>query len=58
MIRVHFMHKISTIVRDLEKFIRTEKDIPFMLKDKILEYLKEKGWEPRKEIPQEPTLLY
>ncbi|HIP84136.1 MAG TPA: CO dehydrogenase/acetyl-CoA synthase complex subunit epsilon [Methanothermococcus okinawensis] len=43
---------------DLEKFIRTEKDIPFMLKDKIVEYLKEKGWKPRKEIPQEPTLLY
>ncbi|AXI25141.1 CO dehydrogenase/acetyl-CoA synthase complex subunit epsilon [Methanofervidicoccus sp. A16] len=43
---------------DLEKFIRTERDIPFMLKDKIMGYLKEKGWEPRKEIPQEPTLLY
>jgi len=43
---------------DLEKFVRTEKDIPVMMKNKVIEYLKEKGWEPREEIPKEPTLLY
>ncbi|MBW9222716.1 CO dehydrogenase/acetyl-CoA synthase complex subunit epsilon [Methanothermococcus sp. SCGC AD-155-C09] len=42
---------------DLEKFIRNEADIPFMLKDKIKEYLNEKNWEPREELPREPTLL-
>jgi acetyl-CoA decarbonylase/synthase complex subunit alpha len=43
---------------DLEKFVRTEKDIPLMMKNKVLEYLKEKGWKPREELPKEPTLLY
>ena len=43
---------------DLEKFVRTEKDIPVMMKNKVIEYLKEKGWKPREEIPKEPTLLY
>lgn len=40
---------------DVYKFVRTEADIPITLKDKVLEHLKEKGWEPR-EVP-DPTLL-
>ena len=43
---------------DLEKFVRTESDIPFMIKDKVMEYLKEKNWKPREKIPKEPTLIY
>ncbi len=43
---------------DLEKFVRTEADIPFMIKDKVMKYLKEKGWKPREKIPKEPTLIY
>lgn len=43
---------------DLERFVRTEKDIPFMIKDKVMKYLEEKNWEPREEIPKEPTILY
>ena len=40
---------------DLEKFIRVEADIPINLKDEIVEYLKDKNWEPREII--DPTLL-
>ncbi|ENN96278.1 acetyl-CoA decarbonylase/synthase complex subunit alpha [Methanocaldococcus villosus KIN24-T80] len=43
---------------DLEKFVRTEQDIPFMLKDKIKEYLDEKNWKPLEKYPKEPTLLW
>lgn len=43
---------------DLEKFVRTEKDIPFMMKDKIMAYLEEKGWKPLEKYPQDPTILY
>ena len=43
---------------DLDKFVRTEKDIPMMMKDKVKEYLDKKGWKPREEIPHDPTLLY
>ncbi|MBD3253954.1 MAG: CO dehydrogenase/acetyl-CoA synthase complex subunit epsilon [Candidatus Lokiarchaeota archaeon] len=40
---------------DLDKFIRVESDIPIQMKDGIMEYLKEKGWEPREIV--DPTLL-
>jgi len=40
---------------DLEKFIRVEADIPINMKDEIVEFLKEKGWEPKEII--DPTLL-
>jgi len=40
---------------DLHKFIRTEADIPMMLKDEILSILKEKKWVERK--TGDPTLL-
>jgi acetyl-CoA decarbonylase/synthase complex subunit alpha len=40
---------------DLEKFIRVESDIPINMKDEIMEYLKEKGWEPKEIV--DPTLL-
>jgi len=40
---------------DLERFIRVEADIPINLKDDIVEYLKEKNWEPREIV--DPTLL-
>jgi acetyl-CoA decarbonylase/synthase complex subunit alpha len=40
---------------DLEKYIRVEADIPINLKDEIIAYLKEKGWEPREIV--DPTLL-
>ncbi len=43
---------------DLEKFVRTESDIPFMIKDKVMKYLKEKNWKPREKIPKDPTLIY
>jgi len=40
---------------DLEKLIRVDADIPINMKDGIIEYLKEKGWEPKEII--DPTLL-
>ncbi|MHA1489143.1 MAG: CO dehydrogenase/acetyl-CoA synthase complex subunit alpha [Promethearchaeota archaeon] len=40
---------------DLERFIRTDADIPISMKTEILEYLKEKSWEPREII--DPTIL-
>ena len=40
---------------DLEKFIRLEADIPINMKDEIIAYLKEKGWEPKEIV--DPTLL-
>jgi acetyl-CoA decarbonylase/synthase complex subunit alpha len=48
----------GTLPPDLEKFVRTEQDIPFMIKDKVMNYLKEKGWRPREKIPKEPTIIY
>ena len=48
----------GTLPPDLEKFVRTEQDIPFMIKDKVMNYLKEKGWRPREIIPKEPTIIY
>lgn len=41
---------------DLEKFVRTEADIPFMLKEKVIEYLKEKDWKPLEKYPANPTI--
>ena len=40
---------------DLDRFIRVEADIPINLKDEIMEYLKEKNWEPKEIV--DPTLL-
>jgi len=40
---------------DLEKFIRVDADIPINMKDEILEFLKQKGWEPKEIV--DPTLL-
>lgn len=41
---------------DIHKFVRTEADIPLTEKDRLMEILKEKGWEPVEKIP-DPTLL-
>jgi len=41
---------------DLHLFIRREADIPITMKDEILEFLRKKGWEERREVPN-PTLL-
>jgi acetyl-CoA decarbonylase/synthase complex subunit alpha len=46
---------IGTFPDDVYKFVRTEADIPITMKDKVIEHLKEKGWEPS-EVP-DPTLL-
>ena len=40
---------------DLDRYIRVEADIPISMKSEILEFLKEKGWEPREII--DPTLV-
>jgi acetyl-CoA decarbonylase/synthase complex subunit alpha len=42
---------------DLQYFVRREADIPFTMKDEILEYLKEKGWVEDKIAIPDPTLL-
>ncbi|ODS35932.1 MAG: CO dehydrogenase/acetyl-CoA synthase complex subunit epsilon [Candidatus Altiarchaeales archaeon WOR_SM1_86-2] len=41
---------------DLHRFIRQETDIPMTLKDEILDFLKGKGWKPKKKNP-DPTLV-
>jgi acetyl-CoA decarbonylase/synthase complex subunit alpha len=41
--------------QDLEKFIRVEADIPINMKDEIMDYLEEVGWEERELV--DPTLL-
>lgn len=41
---------------DLHLFVRREADIPITLKGEVLEFLKKKGWEERREVPN-PTLL-
>jgi acetyl-CoA decarbonylase/synthase complex subunit alpha len=42
---------------DLQYFVRREADIPFTMKDEILEYLKEKSWVEDKIAIPDPTLL-
>ncbi len=51
------LHKkyFGCMPEDIEKFVRTEADIPITLKDDIMAILKEKGWKPS-EIP-DATLL-
>lgn len=41
---------------DLHRLVRTEKDIPTIIKDRILKALKKQGWTPVERIP-DPTLL-
>ncbi|WBF10635.1 CO dehydrogenase/acetyl-CoA synthase complex subunit epsilon [Methanothermobacter marburgensis] len=52
------LHKkyFGTIPDDIDRFIRTEKDIPIVYKRDILKILEEKNWKPRK-LPKEPSLL-
>jgi len=40
---------------DLDKFIRVEGDIPMAMADEIKEFLKDKGWKPRKIV--DPTIV-
>lgn len=51
------LHKryFGTMPDDLHLYVRSESDIPFNLKDEIMEILKEKDWKERK-IP-DPTML-
>jgi acetyl-CoA decarbonylase/synthase complex subunit alpha len=42
---------------DLHLYVRREQDIPFTMKDQILEALKEKGWEEDRIATLDPTLL-
>ena len=42
---------------DLHYFVRREADIPFTMKDEILEYLKERDWVEDKIAIPDPTLL-
>jgi len=48
-------YKGVNLPADLVKYIRVEADIPINMKTEILDYLKEKGWEPKEII--DPTLL-
>ncbi|MEM2928278.1 MAG: hypothetical protein QXP60_04885, partial [Nitrososphaerota archaeon] len=45
----------GVLPEDLPMFVRVEADIPITMKDEIVSFLKEKGWE-EKVIP-DPTLL-
>jgi len=47
----------GTMPDDLQYLVRREADIPFTMKDEILEYLKEKGWVEDKIAIPDPTLL-
>jgi len=47
---------MGTLPPDLQIFVRNERDIPITMKDEIMEYLEEAGWEPRKAIG-DPTRL-
>ncbi len=46
----------GTIPDDIDKFIRTEKDIPIVYKKDVMKILEEKNWKPRK-VPKEPSLM-
>ncbi|MFB2623320.1 CO dehydrogenase/acetyl-CoA synthase complex subunit alpha [Methanothermobacter marburgensis] len=52
------LHKkyFGTIPDDIDRFIRTEKDIPIVYKRDIMKILEEKNWKPR-QLPKEPSLL-
>ncbi|MGB9837872.1 CO dehydrogenase/acetyl-CoA synthase complex subunit alpha [Methanothermobacter sp.] len=52
------LHKkyFGTIPDDIDRFIRTEKDIPIVYKRDIMKILEEKNWKPRK-LPKEPSIL-
>jgi acetyl-CoA decarbonylase/synthase complex subunit alpha len=47
---------LGTIPDDIDRFIRTEKDIPIVYKRDVMKILEEKNWKPR-ELPKEPSLL-
>jgi acetyl-CoA decarbonylase/synthase complex subunit alpha len=47
---------MKTLPPDLHLFVRNERDIPITMKDEIMGYLEEAGWEPRKAIG-DPTRL-
>ena len=47
----------GTMPDDLQYFVRREADIPFTMKEEILEYLKEKDWVEDKIAIPDPTLL-
>ena len=48
---------MGTLPPDLHLFVRNERDIPITMKDEIMEYLEEAGWEPRKAIGEPSRLV-
>ncbi len=48
---------METLPPDLHLFVRNERDIPITMKDEIMEYLEEAGWEPRKAIGDPSRLV-